>query len=694
MGRSRPGGACGGACGDAPVVGLLPLSDPRAADPLIAGAKGANLARCHAARFPVLPGYVVPTDVPSTTDMAAALADVHDRWRPSPLVVRSSSTVEDIGTSSMAGQFRSVLGVRSGEELVAAVETVLRSAHLTSGEAAPMAVLLQPQLDPAVSGVLFGVDPVTGHHGRLVVEAVTGTPEQLVSGQVSAERLTLDRRGRLLEVDGVRHRHGWPRHALLDRSQCRALSRLAGALKEHFGTPQDVEWAFDQDGSLVLLQTRPVTTHAVRPTGPVLGPGPVAETFPYPLRPLESDLWLQPMRRGIAAALDRVGVVPHAELTASPVVVDVAGWPAADLSLFGYLDRRPRGWQWLDPRPPARRLAAAWRLGSIRARLHEQGAALLETTDGLLSTVVAPTTLTDDQTISLLEILDQLLVDLHRHEVLAAALSAPSETSLAGEALAALALGRGAGLSEAEIVHQEPVVLALVPPRVGKPWPLPDPGSGSATPRGTPGLRELIRLRIRWVHELQARSCRELGHRWASAGRLPDAEAVAWLRRDELSSIARGSPVPPELVDRVNTPAGPPLPSRFQLSADGVAVPAERPGSRPTGGVGAGGGRGIGAVVHASSVEPNAQADSSSTGKVLVVRALDPSLAARLPGLAGLVAESGSTLSHLAILAREHHVPTVVAVHDALHRFPPGCRLLVDGSSGEIRQVDEQEVAP
>jgi len=99
-------------------------------------------------------------------------------------------------------------------------------------------------------------------------------------------------------------------------------------------------------------------------------------------------------------------------------------------------------------------------------------------------------------------------------------------------------------------------------------------------------------------------------------------------------------------------------------------------------------------VVHASSVEPNAQADSSSTGKVLVVRALDPSLAARLPGLAGLVAESGSTLSHLAILAREHHVPTVVAVHDALHRFPPGCRLLVDGSSGEIRQVDEQEVAP
>nr|MCU0266652.1 PEP-utilizing enzyme [Actinomycetes bacterium] len=73
-----------------------------------------------------------------------------------------------------------------------------------------------------------------------------------------------------------------------------------------------------------------------------------------------------------------------------------------------------------------------------------------------------------------------------------------------------------------------------------------------------------------------------------------------------------------------------------------------------------------------------------AAGSVLVVRTLDPVLAAALPGLAGLVAETGSTLSHLAILAREAHVPTVVAVHDAVHRFPPGTRLLVDGGTGEV----------
>lgn len=77
-------------------------------------------------------------------------------------------------------------------------------------------------------------------------------------------------------------------------------------------------------------------------------------------------------------------------------------------------------------------------------------------------------------------------------------------------------------------------------------------------------------------------------------------------------------------------------------------------------------------------------------GEVLVVRDLQPGLASFLPGLAGLVAETGGTLSHLAILAREYAVPTVVAVHDALHRFPAGSRVVVNGMTGEIRTTSEE----
>jgi phosphoenolpyruvate-protein kinase (PTS system EI component) len=76
---------------------------------------------------------------------------------------------------------------------------------------------------------------------------------------------------------------------------------------------------------------------------------------------------------------------------------------------------------------------------------------------------------------------------------------------------------------------------------------------------------------------------------------------------------------------------------------------------------------------------------------VLVVTTLDPGLAAWLPGLAGLVAETGSPLSHLAILARDLQVPTVVAVAGATERFPPGSRVLVDGTLGEVTRTDQPD---
>jgi pyruvate,water dikinase len=76
---------------------------------------------------------------------------------------------------------------------------------------------------------------------------------------------------------------------------------------------------------------------------------------------------------------------------------------------------------------------------------------------------------------------------------------------------------------------------------------------------------------------------------------------------------------------------------------------------------------------------------------VLVVRTLDPGLAGVLPGLGGLVAETGSVLSHLAILAREYGVPTVVGFPDAPDRFAEGTWVVVDGSTGEVSPVDDTE---
>jgi pyruvate,water dikinase len=93
---------------------VVDLCDPRATDPVLVGAKAANLARCAAAGLPVLPGVVVttagtdrwrPEETPSRRVLGLLRAAV-DTWLPAgagTFVVRSSSTVEDAEHSSMAG---------------------------------------------------------------------------------------------------------------------------------------------------------------------------------------------------------------------------------------------------------------------------------------------------------------------------------------------------------------------------------------------------------------------------------------------------------------------------------------------------------------------------------------------------------------------------------------------------------------
>ena len=117
----------------------------------------------------------------------------------------------------------------------------------------PMAVLVQPQLDAVCGGVLFGLDPVDGDRRHLVVEAVEGTPDALVSGRASAVHCLLGPRGRLISGGSARQRR------LLSRRRRWQLAALARRAAATFGGPQDVEWAVDQNERLWLLQSRPVT---------------------------------------------------------------------------------------------------------------------------------------------------------------------------------------------------------------------------------------------------------------------------------------------------------------------------------------------------------------------------------------------------------------------------------------------------
>lgn len=523
--------------------------------------------------------------------------------------------------------------------------------------------------------MLFGVDPVSGRDDRMVVAATDQGPSALVSGQVDGTRYVLDRRGRQRgAADGP---------PALDRRRLRRLAGLARAAERTFGSPQDIEWAFDGDGHLWLLQSRPVTAtgDSARAEGPVLGPGPVAETFPEPLSPLEDDLWAPPLRTAMTSALALAGTVPARRLAASPVVASVGGRLAVDLDLLASREPASSLLRRLDPRPPARRLVAAWRVGRLRAALPALAGDLVARADADLVALDALDGLSDNALLGLLDDAGRALTALHGHEVLMGWLvdSSTSSATAASVGLRALAAGRAGGLADDEIVARSPSVLALVPPRIAATVALPPtfgdvPPVPEATDRAAT-LREALRLRARWVHELTARAAWELGCRLAARGLVDDVELVRFLRLDELTAAFRGGRVPADLAGRRHRASPAPLPARFRLTPEKTVVQV-RSTTSAGGGSGAGGGRGMGVVANGP--------EAPDRGAVLVVRTLDPGLAPLLPRLGGLVAETGSMLSHLAILAREMGVPTVVAAEGALDRFPPGTLVVVDGTTGEV----------
>ena len=272
---------------DAPLV--LPFRDPRCRQVALAGGKGASLAAMLAEGLPVPPGFViastafeaaVDTDalrkLMRATDVDAARAMVATAEPPREPVgrhyaeltglvaVRSSACAEDSEAASYAGQQETYLNTDGLAEVLANVvrcwlsffteRAVFYRREKGSLDDVAMAVVVQEMVDSDRSGVLFTVDPVHGRRDRMVVEAARGLGEAVVSGEVTPDNYTLGRDGVVKKSRVV----GAER--VLSDADCAALAGLGRRLADLHGGPQDIEWAFDADGRLFLLQSRPVTT--------------------------------------------------------------------------------------------------------------------------------------------------------------------------------------------------------------------------------------------------------------------------------------------------------------------------------------------------------------------------------------------------------------------------------------------------
>jgi pyruvate,water dikinase len=311
---------------------------------------------------------------------------------------------------------------------------------------------------------------------------------------------------------------------------------------------------------------------------------------------------------------------------------------------------------------------------------------LVGTTDDALAAAGSLGGLSDRQLVGVLQRGRTALRSLHGHEVLIGLLSERATSMLTGlsVALRALVAARQQGLTDDEILARSPVVLALTGPRIdGVALPtttpaMPPPLPSEATGDEAAILREALRIRVRWVQELMARAARELGRRLVERGLLADELAIMDLRFDDVAALGTGAAVPRDrdvAVPFAGRRSSLRLPARFRFDADDLVVAVIEPGQGQ--GVGAGGGVGSGPVTF--------DADDPDVGSVLVVDELRPALAPVIGRLAGLVAETGSPLAHIAILAREASVPTVVGVTGVMRALEEGKHVEVDGDAGTVR---------
>jgi len=180
-----------------------------------------------------------------------------------PIAVRSSALLEDLPGLSFAGQYDTVLNVNTIAEFFLAIKKCFASyfnsraiayRHQHNIKEQPfMALLIQEMVKAEKSGVAFSVDPVKHESSVIVIEAVNGLGEQLVSGSVVPSQYKVMKRGySILESTGN----------VLSKQEIEKISKMVHALEKYFGEAQDIEWAIEK-GNVYLLQSRDVTNYSL-----------------------------------------------------------------------------------------------------------------------------------------------------------------------------------------------------------------------------------------------------------------------------------------------------------------------------------------------------------------------------------------------------------------------------------------------
>ncbi len=316
----------------------IPLSDLDKDSLDLVGGKGANLGELRRAGMPVPDGFCLTTqafgrfleacpdldklyarleqldvddrmavgrvgadlrthlrDLPMPDDVRAELLDAwHWSGDSYPYAVRSSATAEDLSDASFAGQHDTFLNVSSQRQLLDSVRQCwislftdraigYRARHGFDHRRVELAVVVQRMVVPQVAGVMFTVDPVSGHRRTIVVNAAYGLGEAVVSGLVNPDLYRIEKNGTVHKSISDKRLAIMPlpsgdvaqqdvpeterKAQALPDENIEELAALGSRIQDHFGAPQDIEWAW-ADGRIQVLQSRPITSLYPTPEPP------------------------------------------------------------------------------------------------------------------------------------------------------------------------------------------------------------------------------------------------------------------------------------------------------------------------------------------------------------------------------------------------------------------------------------------
>jgi len=299
------------------------------------GGKGANLGEMTRARIPVPPGFIVTADAyfdflekskltaeinkllkplnpdnsnqlhqiagqvkqliidtPIPQETAKEIKQAYKKMGGGLVAVRSSATAEDLPEASFAGQQRTFLNIEGEKEVVTAVQGCWASLfepraifyrhqqgfdHFKVGIAVPVQKMVQSE----ASGVMFTIEPVTSDSNHIIIEAVYGLGEAIVSGEVTPDLYIVDKKTtKIVGKKTARQEHQLVRNPgatgeeaniwaeIPEAEQAKQkvtdeeiikIATLGKKLEDWYKFPQDIEWA-KEDSEIYIVQTRPVTT--------------------------------------------------------------------------------------------------------------------------------------------------------------------------------------------------------------------------------------------------------------------------------------------------------------------------------------------------------------------------------------------------------------------------------------------------